>query len=143
MSVRFIPAIFFLLIINSCSSFQVTDRYEGLVHGKNVFRVYVRFDEYEISDPSVRKALNERIREHGFIRLNEVLNGFSEMLKNTPESSDISLLALKKDLHSNIAFRKVSEDDVEAFVDFDIPERCVGILKPLLASEKKETAENE
>ena len=143
MSVRFFPAIFFLLMINSCSSFQMTDRFEGLVHGKNSFRVYVRFDEYEISDPSVRKALNERIREHGAIRLNEILNGFSEMLKNTPEGSDLSLFALKKDLHSDIAFRRVSEDSVEAFVDFDISERCAVILKPLLVSEKKETAEDE
>lgn len=127
----------------SCSSFPVSDRYEGMVPGEKKIRVYVRYDEYEAIDPDVRKKINSRILEKGNERLSDIFEALASMNSNGDHSSDLTLLSLKKDLPFEIVYRKITDERVEAFVDFTIPERTFNIINPVLTKEKKEIIEDE
>jgi hypothetical protein len=133
----------FSFSVCSCSSFTVSDRYEGVVSDEKKIRVYVRYDEYEAIDPDVRKKVNSRILEKGIERLSDILQTLSEINSNIDQSSDLMLLSVKKDLPSEIVNKKITDERVEAFVDFTIPERSYGIIKPMLKKDKKEINEDE
>ena len=52
-------------------------------------------------------------------------------------------LAEKKDIPSEIVYRRIDEEKVEGFVDFIIPERSAVAMKPLFEKKKKEKEDDE
>ena len=130
-------------LICSCSTFSSYDRFEGPVSGKNRIRVYVQFDEYDIYDTAVRKKIAERLQEEGFQRFSIMIRQIAAGISDEAAAGDLALLAEKKDLPSEIVFRRIDEEKVEGFIDFTIPDRSAAALKPLFEKKKKEKEDDE
>ena len=127
----------------SCSTFSAYDRFEGPVPGKNRIRVYVQFDEYDIYDSAVRRKIASRIQEEGVQRFSAVVRQIAAGTADEAAAGDLALLAEKKDIPSEIVYRRIDEEKVEGFVDFTIPERSAAAMKPLFEKKKKAAEDDE
>ena len=130
-------------LICSCSTFSSYERFEGPVSGKNRIRVYVQFDEYDIYDSAVRKKIAGRLQEEGFQRFSLMIRQIAAEISDEGAAGDIELLAAKKDIPSEIVYRRIDEEKVEGFIDFIIPERSAALIRPLFEKKKKEKKDDE
>ena len=141
---KFLPSVAVsLFLLGSCSTFSSYDRFEGPVSGKNRIRVYVQFDEYDIYDAAVRKKIAGRLQEEGFQRFSMMVRQIAAGLSDEAAAGDLALLAEKKDLPSEIVFRRIDEEKVEGFIDFIIPEHSAAAIRPLFEKKKKEKEDDE
>ena len=141
---KFFPSIAVSLILFcSCSTFSSYDRFEGPVSGKNRIRVYVQFDEYDIYDTAVRKKIAGRLQEEGFQRFSAMIRQIAAGIPDEAAAGDLMLLSEKKDLPSEIVFRRIDEEKVEGFIDFTIPERSAAAIRPQFEKKKKEQEDDE
>ena len=111
-----------------CSSLSVSERKEGLVDGKKSFRVFITFEDYEYRDSAAIKKINEKISADASSRFVDFLNGFGEQLSSKDKKDMIELFLAKRNFKSEIRQKKISDERVDAFVDFQIPPEMSEII---------------
>jgi hypothetical protein len=104
------------------------DRREGIINGTDLFRVYVQFEDYEYRDKDVLKKINDKILSDSAVRFSDLINASALQCLNREDRDALELFTKKKDLIGQINYKKIGDEEVFAFVDFQLPKQIVEIL---------------